>query len=404
MDAGALERSMNAHAPESKRISMVDLTSEVAALWDEINAAIHRVLRRGQFVLGPEVGALETEIADYIGAQHAIAVNSGTDALVIALRALGIGRGDEVITTAFTFFATTEAILAVGATPVHVDIDLDTFNIDPDGVQAAIGPRTRAIIPVHLYGRPAGMRALRDVAEANRLHIIEDAAQAFGAVYWDGDADAGTNSRLSGRRVGALGDVAAFSFYPTKNLAAYGDGGMVTTNDDDIATLCRQLRNHGETAKYVHSRVGLNSRLDEIQAAILRVKLGHVEAWNARRRELAALYTSRLLQLDNLVVPQVTPGHVFHQYTVRVRVDRAKVQGALASLGIPTAVHYPYAQTSALHDLLEPVGASHEVKCRNADAAAQTVLSLPIHPWLSDAVAAEVAEGMANALATLDVA
>ena len=237
------------------KIPIYDPRPEIEALWDEIQAAIHRVLKSGRFILGPEVKAFEQEVAEYLGVKHAIGVNSGTDALVIALRALGVGPGDEVITTPFTFFATAEAISLVGATPVFVDIDPKTFNINPELIPEAITSRTKAILPVHLYGQAADMDPILDIAERHGLRVLEDTAQAFGAKY-------------KGQKLGTLGDAGAFSFFPTKNLGGIGDGGLIATNNDNVAELARMLRAHGAKKKYFHEMIGYNSRLDELQANI----------------------------------------------------------------------------------------------------------------------------------------
>ncbi|MCA1791858.1 MAG: DegT/DnrJ/EryC1/StrS family aminotransferase, partial [Thioalkalivibrio sp.] len=259
------------------RIPVLNLTPEIEELWDELNDAFQRVLRSGQFILGPEVEAFETEVADYLGVKHAIGVNSGTDALVIGLRALGIGPGDEVITTPFTFFATGESIANVGATPVFVDIDENSFNIDPSLIEDAITPRTKAILPVHLFGRPCDMDAVMGIAERHGLEVVEDAAQSFGA-------------RLGGQQSGTFGRVGAFSFFPSKNLGAFGDAGLLATDDDEVAESARMLRAHGSRTKYHNETLGYNSRLDSLQAAFLRVKLPRVDAWNERRRDVAATY------------------------------------------------------------------------------------------------------------------
>ena len=319
---------------ELEPIPMLDLKGEVEELWDEINTAIQRVLRSGQFILGSEVEAFEEEVADFLGVKHAVGLNSGTDALVIGLEALGIGPGDEVITTAFSFFATSEAIMRVGATPVFVDIDEATFNIDPDLIEPAITERTKAILPVHLFGLPADMSRILDIAKRHKLLVLEDAAQAFGARV----------SALEGRRVGSLGDAAAFSFYPTKNLGAYGDAGLLATNIDELAAIARSLRDHGARPgeKYVHDRLGYNSRLDALQAAILRVKLPRVDAANRGRWLAAEAYDHNLAFVEGIQTPALHADHVFHQYSVlvcnRLAID---VQRVLLRHGVHTAKYYP---------------------------------------------------------------
>ena len=355
---------MNSNGYHSmKAIPVYDPLPEVEALWPELEEAFRRVMHSGQYILGPEVEAFEQEVAAYLGVKYAIGVNSGTDALVIALRALGVGPGDEVITTPFTFFATAEAISAVGATPVFVDIDPKTFNINPDLIAPAITPRTKAILPVHLYGLPADMDTILEIARSHGLKVLEDCAQAFGATY-------------KGRKVGTLGDAGAFSFFPTKNLGGYGDGGPIATNSDEVAEMARMLRAHGSRRKYHNEMVGYNSRLDALQAAFLRVKLKHVDAFNARRREVAARYNDLLQGVPGLVLPPLTEGHVFHQYTVRIPVGRDQVAEELASKGIGTMVYYPV----PLHRL--PVYGYPEGTFPEAERASREVLSLPMGPFL----------------------
>jgi dTDP-4-amino-4,6-dideoxygalactose transaminase len=357
------------------RIPVYDPLPEVDFLWPELEEAFRRVMRSGRYILGPEVEAFEKEVASYLGVKHAIGVNSGTDALVIALRALGVGPGDEVITTPFTFFATAEAISLVGATPVFVDIDPRTFNINPDLIPSAITPRTKAILPVHLYGLPAEMDPILEIARSHGLKVLEDCAQAFGATY-------------RGKKVGTLGDAGAFSFFPTKNLGGFGDGGLIATNSDEVAERARMLRAHGSRRKYYNERVGYNSRLDALQAAFLRVKLRHVDAWNEARRQVASRYNELLAGLPGLVLPEVSPGHVFHQYTVRVLGGRDRVAEALAREGVGTMVYYPV----PLHRL--PVYAHMGAALPEAERAAREVLSLPMGPFLTR----EQAHGVAVAL------
>lgn len=349
-----------------KIIPVLDLAPEIEELWDELNAAFQRVMRSGQFIMGPEVTAFENEVAAYLGVEHAIGVNSGTDALVIGLRALGIGPGDEVITTPFSFFATAESISNVGATPVFVDIDEATFNIDPTLVEAAITPNTKAIMPVHLYGRPAEMDAIMAIAHHHGLKVIEDCAQSFGARYQ------GTT------QTGTIGHVGAFSFFPSKNLGAFGDGGLVATNDDHVADLARMLRAHGSKKKYRNEILGYNSRLDALQAALLRVKLPHVEDWNTRRATSARRYAELLADATDVITPEVSPGHVFHQYTVRLTsADRDAVQDRITQAGVGTMVYYPVPQ-----DQLPVYAGAHEPLPRTSLLARQ-VLSLPIGPNLT---------------------
>lgn len=362
------------------KIPILDLSYEIESLWDELNAAFQRVLRSGQFILGPEVEAFEQEVAEYLGVKHAIGLNSGTDALFIGLRALGVGPGDEVITTPFTFFATAEAISLVGAKPVFVDIDPAILNLDPKLIEDKITPRSRAILPVHLYGRPAEMEPILELAERHGLKVLEDCAQAFGATY-------------QGKKVGTLGHAGVFSFFPSKNLGAYGDGGLLATDDDRVAETARMLRAHGSKKKYFNETVGYNSRLDALQAAILRVKLPHVDAWNQARREAAQRYNQLLADANGLLLPEVSEGHVFHQYTVRVLGGRQdEVQKKLAEAGIGTMVYYPV----PLHRL--PVYGYPEGSFPEAERAAEEVLSLSIWPQIKSEVQTQVAQELRQIL------
>lgn len=350
----------------TEHIPMLDLTAEVEALWDDLQHAIAGVLKSGRFILGDEVRAFEQEAAARVGARHAIGVNSGTDALVIGLRALGVEAGDEVITSPFTFFATGEAISIIGAVPVFVDIDAATFNIAPDQVAAAVTPRTRAIVPVHLFGQPADMTPLDELAAAHGLAVLEDAAQAFGATD-------------RGRTAGAIGYAGAFSFFPTKNLATYGDGGMITTSDDGVAELARKLRTHGSLRKYHNETLGYNSRLDELHAAILRVKLAHVDGATAARQRIAARYDAGLAGMPGVTIPARRPNatHVFHQYTIRVAGGcRDELRETLAAAGIASMIYYPV----PLHRL--PVYSGRAESHPVAERAAGEVLSLPMWPQL----------------------
>ena len=367
------------------RIPIYDPRPEVEALWDELHEAIDGVLRSGRFILGPEVEAFEREVAEYLGVRYAVGVNSGTDALVIALRALGIGPGDQVITTPFTFFATAEAISAVGATPVFVDIDPDTFNISPAAVEKAITPRTKAVLPVHLYGQAADMGPILELARAHGLKVLEDVAQAFGGEY-------------KGRKLGALGDAGAFSFFPTKNLGGFGDGGLIATDDPEVAEAARVLRAHGARKKYHNEVLGYNSRLDALQAAMLRVKLRYIDEWNARRRAVAARYNEALADLDGLVTPVEADyaRHVYHQYTVRVkRGRRDALRQHLAEAGIGTMVYYPV----PVHRL--PVYAWPEGSLPQAEAAAAEVLSLPMSPFLPPDAQDEVVRHIKDLLSNI---
>jgi len=360
-------------------IPILDLRDEIALLWDELNAGIQDVLQSGQFIMGQPVRDFETEVAAYLGAKHAIAVNSGTDAILIALRALGIGAGDEVLTTAFTFFASVEGISLLGATPVFVDIDPTTFNLDVDKLEAAITERTRAILPVHLFGQPAALEPLLALAQRHNLFVLEDCAQAFGACYHS-------------RCVGTLGDAGAFSFFPTKNLGAYGDAGLITTDDERLAEVAGMLRLHGSKKKYHNELLGYNSRLDTLQAAILRVKLPHVNDWNDRRRAAAARYEALLADLPGLICPAQAAedsDHVYHQYTVRITgACRDAVQQKLKAQGISTMIYYPV----PVHQL--PVYADRHGMLPVTEQMAAEVLSLPIWPHITP----EQQERVAHAL------
>ena len=364
-------------------IPILDLTEQYATLKGEIDAAVEAVFARGHFILGPNVELLEKEIAAYCGCTFAVGLNSGTDALYLALRALGVGPGDEVITTPFTFIAPSEAICACGATPVFVDIDPATYNIDPSLIEAAITSRTKVIVPVHLYGAPAPMPEIMRIAQRHKLAVVEDCAQSIGA-------------EIGGKRTGSFGDIGCFSFFPTKNLGAYGDGGLVTSNDPALADRVRALRAHGGQKRYRHEEVGINSRLDEVQAAILRVKLPHLPAWTETRRAVAARYGQALQGCPGIVVPSEQPGYrnVYHQYTIRV-AERDAVKRALADDGVQTMIYYPL----PLH--LQSVHANlglGEGSYPHAEAACREVLSLPIFPELTNLAQATVVERLLAAL------
>src|SRR5690348_2241205 len=309
-------------------IPFLDLARQHASIRDELLAAVTGVLDSSRFVLGPEGQALETEVAARCGARHGIGVGSGTDALRLALSALGLKPGDEVVTPAFSFVASASTVLMAGATPVFADVDPVTLALDPDAVERALTPRTRAVVVVHLYGHPAPMDRVMALARARGLAVVEDAAQAIGAT-WDG------------RPVGSFGDVACLSFYPTKNLGACGDAGMLVTNRDDLAAHVRRLRHHGDTGRYHHVELGYCSRLDDLQAAMLRVKLRRLEAWTEARRRLAARYRERLAGLPlGLPVEDPRARHIYHLFTVR-HPRRDALAQALADLGVGTMVHYP---------------------------------------------------------------
>ncbi len=359
-------------------IPLVDLKAQYQAIKPEIDAAMQRVVANTQFILGKEVAEFEKNFAAYCRVRHCVGTDSGTAALHLALILGGIKPGDEVITTTHTFVATAEVISLIGARPVFVDIDPRTYNIDPNAIERAITPRTRAIIPVHLYGQPAEMEPILDIARKHNLRVIEDAAQAHGAEY-------------RGRRAGSMGDIACFSFYPGKNLGAYGDAGALVTNDDDLAARARMLRDHGRKEKYAHQIVGYGYRLDALQAAILGAKLPHLDAWNARRREIADYYTELFSNTD-LVLPYV-PTHiqpVYHLYVVRAR-NRDALQKHLKARGIETGIHYPI----PLH--LQPVYKNLGYKpgdFPHTKKTANEVLSLPMYPELTEAQINQVVEAV----------
>lgn len=377
------------------RVPVLDVASELAPLRAALDSAIARVLDSGQLVLGPEVEAFEAEAAAYLGVGHAVGLNSGTDALVIALRALGIGPGDEVITSPFSFFATSEAVQLVGAVPVFVDLAPGSFALDPELVAAAITPRTAALLPVHLYGDAAPLAPLLELARAHDLRIVEDAAQAFGARYPQrcvGCRCGGAGEALAGRALGGIGDVGAFSFYPTKNLAALGDAGLLVTDDAALARHARTLRNHGSERRYEHETLGYNSRLDALQAAALRVKLPHLDSWHHARRRLAARYDHAFAGLPGVTTPPASEQHVYHQYTLRIADGRRDaVAAALAADGVASSVHYP--------STLERYGGRVHGQLSNAHAAANEVLSLPIYPSLGEERQAQVIDALRRAVA-----
>jgi dTDP-4-amino-4,6-dideoxygalactose transaminase len=364
-------------------IPQLDLAAQYDAIAPEIREAVDRVLASQHFVLGREGSALEQEIAALCQVPHGIALASGTDALILALRACGVSAGDEVIIPPFTFVATGSAVSALGAKPVFADIRPDTYNLDPAELEQRVTPRTRAIVAVHLYGLSADMDPIVAFARSKRLPVIEDNAQAIGAKY-------------KGRATGSLGDAACLSFYPTKNLGAYGDAGMVVTKSKELDARIRTLRNHGQTEKYVSGEPGWNSRLDEIQAAILRVKLRHLAHWQRARQSRATEYSRSLASIPGVTAPQVPQGydHVFHQYTIRVE-QRDKLHRALSDRKIGSSVYYPV----PLH--LQPLYASLGHKAGDfphAERAAREVLSLPMFPELRTDQIARVAEAISDAL------
>jgi dTDP-4-amino-4,6-dideoxygalactose transaminase len=357
-------------------IPLIDLNKQYATIKDDIDRAISRVLQETNFILGPDVKVFEAEMANYLGVKYAVGVASGTDALEIALLSLGLGDGDEVITTPFTFIATAEAIKKAGAQPVFVDIDPLTFCLDPELIESQITPRTKAILPVHLYGHPAEMARIVEIAKKHGLKVIEDCAQSLGAEYL-------------GKRVGSLGDAGCLSFFPGKNLGCYGDGGMFVTDDAAAFERAKMLRQHGSNKKYYHAVSGFNSRLDTIQAAVLNVKLKHLDDWNGMRRNNAALYAGELAGIRGVSVPFVSPRvkHSFNYYTIRTP-ERAALQERLTRAGIGNMIYYPL----SLH--LQAVYADLGYKHGDfpvAEKAQEEVLSLPMYAELDKAQIKEIA-------------
>ena len=356
-------------------VPFVDLKTQYLSLKPEIDAAIARVFERTAFILGAEVAAFEQAFAEYLDARFCVGVNSGTAALQLALLACGVGPGDEVIVPSFTFFATAETVSVLGATPVFIDIDPISYTVTASAIEKAITPRTRAIIPVHLYGQTADLDPILALAEKHNLQVIEDAAQAHGAEY-------------KGKRVGPFGHVGCFSFYPSKNLGAYGEAGAIATNDEDLATRLRLLRDHGSTSKYAHAIVGYNFRMEEIQAAVLNVKLRHLDDWNNQRRAHAAAY-NELLKDSGLVLPceMDYARHVYHVYAVQCD-KRDELQSRLAARSIQTGVHYPI----PIH--LQPAYAALGYKAGDlpvTERLSERVLSLPLFAELTDAQQVTVA-------------
>lgn len=366
---------------------MLDLPAEIAEVRAELDAAYARVRDSGHFILGPEVAAFEAEAAAALGVGHAVGLSSGTDALTIALRIAGVGPGDEVITSPFSFFATSETVLLLGATPVFVDLAPDSFLIDPQAVDAAISERSKALLPVHLYGELAPMQALRAIADRHKLVLIEDAAQAFGARYRVPCTHCPDPQRCcaswAGMGAGGLGELAAFSFYPTKNLGALGDAGLLTSNDPELARRARMLRNHGGEARYDHQLLGYNARLDGLQAAFLRAKLPRLPAWTEARRVAAERYQQLLQGTEGLRLPTIGAGHAVHQYTVRVARAREAVAAGMAARGVATTVYYPRT--------LDGYGGRRVGDLRHARRAAAEVLSLPIYPSITPTAQEQVA-------------
>lgn len=356
-----------------KNIPIIDLKPQYEFLKNKIDKAVAEVIHSTKFIMGPEVKKFEKEAASYLGVKHAIGVNSGTDALVISLLAAGVKAGDEVITSPYSFFATAESISKIGANPVFCDIDPVSYNINPDLIEELISERTRAIMPVHLFGNPAEMDKIKRLAEKYNLKIIEDCAQSFGARYIN------RASKLHKLYTGTIGDAGVFSFFPTKNLGAYGDGGLIATNDDSIAELACKLRSHGSIIKYHNELLGFNSRLDSIQAAILRIKLPYVNGWNTARRFVAELYNHHLSECPGIVTPEFSPGCVFHQYTVRVLNGKRKnLKVDLSNKGVSTMIYYPVPQDKL------PVFDGQYPEFENSCQLSKEALSLPLWPEIDE--------------------
>lgn len=387
MTTSAVNKNNHARAAETARpvCDFLDLRAQFASIREEVMAAVTRVLESQQFILGPEVARFEEEIAAYVRARHAVGCASGTDALILALMAAGIGYGDEIITTPFSFIATAGSIAWVGAKPVFVDIDPVTFNIDPGKVEAVITPRTKAIMPVHLFGLPANLDPIVAMASAHKLIVVEDAAQAIGSMY-------------KGRFTGTIGDFGCFSFFPSKNLGAAGEGGLITTNDSTMAERLKMLRVHGSRTKYIHEKLGTNSRLHALQAAILRVKLRHLDEWAAGRVNRAARYR-RLFEERELLkfvscppLPEASFHHVYNQFTIRVQ-RRDQLKEFLRKAGIPSEIYYPKCLhlQAAFADLHYQPGSMPV-----AEKISGEVLSLPVFPELSDTQQDAIVRGLAD--------
>lgn len=365
-------------------IPIVDLKRQYKQIGEEVEKSVTEVLRSGYYIMGPNVKAFESEFADYLGSKHAVALNSGTDALHLALRALDIGAGDEVISVSFTFVATVEAIGIVGAKPVFVDIDKDTFNIDAKAIEDKITPRTKAIIPVHLYGQPANMDVVMDVAKRHNLYVIEDCCQAIGSTF-------------KGQKVGTFGDVGCYSFFPTKNLGAMGDGGIAVTNSDYLKDRMTALRNHGGAVRYHHDEIGVNSRLDEIQAAVLRIKLKHIDQWNKKRRENAYRYNELFKDCADVVTPKELDDTycVYHQYTIKVP-HRDEVQKILQENGVGAMIYYPIPlHMQKVNEYLN----IPEMSLPNTVEDTKCCMSLPMFAELTEDEQKEIAQKVKDAIA-----
>ena len=377
-----------------KKIPPVDLTRQYRVISEETTQTVIDILNSGRYIGGAAVTTFEQEFADYLGVAKCVGCNSGTDALYMALRALNIGQGDEVITTPFTFMATAEVITRVGAKPVFIDIEANTFNFDLEQIEAAITPKTKAIIPVHLFGQPVDMKRLMEIAQAHNLYVIEDCAQATGA-KWDG------------QKVGSIGHIGCFSFFPTKNLGGCGDGGALTTNDEAILSSVKMLREHGLKTRYRHELIGLNSRLDAIQAAILTIKLRYLDSWNFQRQQAADYYQKLLQAVSEIKLPQALPGgkSVWNQYTIRIKEQeedkeplRDRLRQQLAEVGVISMIYYPL----PLH--LQPVYDNlgyQKGQLPVSEQAACEVLSLPMFPGISGEEQEQVAYSLKDCLSAI---
>ena len=345
-------------------IPFVDLKREYAEIGEEVSQAIQHVLRSGWFILGEETEKFEEEFSKYVGARFGIGVNSGSDALYLAVKALGISNGDEVLTVSHTMISTVDAITRNGAKPIFVDINPETYIMDESKIEAKISDKTRAILPVHLYGHPADMQPLIEIADKHGLYVIEDACQAHGSEYQN-------------TKVGSIGEIGCFSFYPTKNLGAYGDGGMIVTNKEELAGKLKKMRNYGQSKKNYHDFAGVNSRLDEIQAAILRTKLRYLDEWNEKRRKFAKLYNERLENMEAITpIEKEYAKHVYHLYVIRHK-QRDKLQQNLLKRGVQTLIHYPI----PVH--MQKAYLTHD-KLPTTERICCEILSLPMNPWLRE--------------------
>lgn len=359
-------------------IPFIDLKKEYTEIKWEINEAIQQVIEKGTFILGEETEKFEREFSSYIGVKHGVGVNSGSDALFLTLKALGISTGDEVITVSHTFIATADAITRNGATPVFVDINPETYCIDAEKIEEKITKRTKAILPVHIYGHPAEMDTIREIAQAHDLHVVEDACQAHGAEY-------------GGKKVGSLSDAGCFSFYPIKNLGAYGDGGIIVTNNEELAAKLRMLRNYGQRQKYHHELIGINSRLDEIQAAILRVKLKHLNEWNSKRRENAKSYNELLSEAKIITPAEKNAKHAYHLYVIRCK-ERDALKQYLLKNEIQTLIHYP----TPVHKQKAYKDLSSSYRLPITEEICKEILSLPMFPQLTKKEIESVAKAIVN--------